>query len=127
MDGAIQIKDLLLFVIFCLVVTAGVFLIIMLYNFTQFIKKANKILEANSENLHNTLVLLPEATKNVNDVAISIKHNMEKVEETIGGVESAVAETVATVSEGAENLLNYVKIISDIVNIVLGVFTSKKN
>lgn len=126
MDLQIPLRDILLFVIFCLVVVAGIFLIIMIYNFTQFIKRANKILDVNSENIHKTLVMLPEATHNVNDVAISLKNNIEKVEKAVGNVEDAVVETVAAVSEGTENVLNYVKIFSEIINVILGAFTSKR-
>ena len=126
MDAQIPIKDLLLFIIFLLVITAGIFLIFLIYNLTQLIKRASKILEADSENIHKTLVLLPEATQNVNDVAVSIKSNMEKVEKAVGSVEDAVVETVAAVSEGTENVMNFVKIISEIIGIVVGTFTSKR-
>lgn len=126
MDGQIAIKDLLFFTIFCLVIVAGIFLVILIYKLTQFIKRATYMLETNSENIQKTLELLPQTTQNVNDIAIAVKTNIEKVENAVGGVEEAVAETVAAVSESTENVMNFIKIITEIISIVLGSFSSKK-
>ena len=124
MDTTITIKDLAFFIIFCLVTTVGVFFIIMLYNLTNLIKRANKVIIDNSDNIDKTLELLPEAARNVNDVAVSVKGGMNKVGETIEGFEDAIGETAAAVSEGTENILNFVKIFSNIVQVIINAFNS---
>ena len=124
MDTFIPLKDMLMFFIFCLIMCVGVFLIILFYNLIKLVKRANKILEDNAESLNQTLVVMPEVTKNVNDVALSVKGNMDMVGNTIGGFGEAISETATTLGERSENVLNFIKIVSNVVNTILSFFSS---
>ncbi len=124
MDIPITIKDLLMFLIFCLLITAGVFFIAMIYNLTQLIKRVSGVIEGHGENINKTLGMLPEVTKNVNEVALSLKGNMETVGETINGFQEAVSETAAAVNSSTENILDFVKVIANVFEIVMKAFSS---
>lgn len=128
MDGNITINIYAFgFVILCCIITAVcVFLIIALYNAIKVIKRLDKVIETNNENINKTLTIIPETAKNVNDVTVVVKENLNKAGNVIGSLEDAVAETVASVSSGTENILSIVKIASSVISAITSVFNSGK-
>ncbi|MCX7921718.1 MAG: DUF948 domain-containing protein [Clostridia bacterium] len=115
MSFTVQISDIAYFIIFCLIVVVGVFLAIALYNLNKVIKQARKVIETNAENINKTMTVLPEIMNNVNDTTACVKENVDKA--------SNIVETVEeTVSEG---IIDTIKIIGAVVQVIVGKFTSK--
>lgn len=119
------LKGTALFILFGLFVVLLVYLIITLNNFNNLVKRVSKVVKNNNENLSKTLVVLPEVLKNANDVTVTLKQNVDKAGVAISTIEAAVSETVSTVSEGTENVLQIVDVAVNVVKIILGRFSRK--
>ncbi|HEX9062067.1 MAG TPA: hypothetical protein VF941_17970 [Clostridia bacterium] len=118
MHNAVDYQDLLMFLVFCVVITAGVFLIIMVYHLTAFFKKLNRVFDQNSDNINKTLTILPELVKNSNEVAVGLKVG-------ITGIEDVVGETASVLGDGVDSILDFTKIVGSVVSVILNVFKGK--
>lgn len=110
------------FLVFCLAMTIGVFLIILIYNLVLLVKKANRIVDANDDNIHKTLTVLPETVNNINNVTLALKDSIDKAGNAIGALGGTVAETAATVNESTGNILEFVKVVNNIIRVILSLF-----
>lgn len=110
------------FLVFCIVMVIGVFLIILLYNLVLLVKKANKIVDDNEENVHKTLAVLPETVNNINNVTLAVKDNFDKAGNAISSLGGTVAETAATVNESTGNILEFIKVVNNIIRVILSLF-----
>jgi predicted PurR-regulated permease PerM len=108
----ISLPDLGLFILFVLACGVAVFLIMTLYNINRVVKKVNSIMEAGSEDLNKTIALLPETVGNVNEVAVSVKSNVDKI-----------AETAAAVTDKTQDALEIVRIAGTVVKTILNAFS----
>lgn len=119
----VDLFDIARFFIFCLVMTIGVFFIILLYNVNQFVKKANRVVEENSQNVYKTLYMLTDTMNNVNDITLSVKESIDKAGNAVESIGGTISETAATFNEGTGNLVEFVKIVSGVIRVVLGMFS----
>jgi uncharacterized protein YoxC len=119
----ISLPDLGLFILFVLACGVAVFLIMTLYNINRVVKKVNSIMEAGSEDLNKTIALLPETVGNVNEVAVSVKSNVDKIGSVVESVEGAVAETAAAVTDKTQDALEIVRIAGTVVKTILNAFS----
>lgn len=110
------------FVIFCLLVAAAVYFIITLSSLNTLLKHANSLLKSNEDNIGKSLAKLPETIGNVNDLAVSMKGNSDKVGATIDGLGDAMTETAAVVSEGTEDIISIVNIIGNVAKVIISLF-----
>ncbi len=111
------------FIIFCIAVTVGVFLIILLINCLKVVKKVNNIIENNSESITNTISALPETLKSVDELAVSTKGTIDKANSIVSSVEENVTDSF---SFNAENILNIINVASSVIKSIINAFTSSK-
>lgn len=106
----ISMGHLALFVIFCLAAVVSIFLAIALYNFISLLKKLNRVID-----------VLPNTVKNLNEAAVSFKYTMDKAGSVIGAIDEASIGTVVSVSDTTENILEFVKIVGNVITYITGV------
>ncbi|QNU68259.1 hypothetical protein EHE19_007560 [Ruminiclostridium herbifermentans] len=111
------------FVIFCLAVIVGVFLIILLINCLKVVKKVSNLIDNNANSVTNTISALPETLKSVDELAVSAKGTIDKANSIVSTVEENVTDSF---SINAENILNIINIASSVIKSILNAFTSSK-
>jgi ABC-type transporter Mla subunit MlaD len=121
----ISVQDLGAFILFCLAVAVGVFLIVALNNFNRTIKRFNQFMDSSKGQVKEVLNGLPAAVKSVDEAAANIRDNVEKMGNVVDTVENTVTETAIAVNDKTEGLLDTVDTITSIVKIVLNAFSSK--
>ncbi|MHB8063762.1 MAG: hypothetical protein ACYDG2_14205 [Ruminiclostridium sp.] len=126
MSVTIDLSVIAWFLIFCIAVVIGVFLIILLRNCLKVLDKVNKIIESNSENIDKTLIALPSTVKSIDELAVSAKGTLDKATSVVTTVEDSVAETIDSFSFNAENVLTIINIASSVVKSVINAFSSSK-
>ena len=100
------------FILFVLGSTALVFLIIFLSKLTNLIKRIDKVLEANENNINAVFDTLPQASDNI----AQMSENLKDVSDVVTG---ATASMITT-KESVEDYLNFGK---DIFGIIKKVFS----
>jgi methyl-accepting chemotaxis protein len=113
------------FIIFCIAVVVGIFIIILLKNCLKVVDKVNKILDVNSESIEKTITALPSAIESVDGLAVSAKQTMDKATSVVSTVEDSVTETIDSFSFNAENVLSIINIASSVVKSILSAFSKK--
>ncbi len=126
MRVTVDLSVLAWFIIFCIAVVIGVFLVILLVNCLKVVNKVKKVLDDNSENIGKTLTVLPATVKSVDDLAISAKGTLDKANSVVATVEDTVTETIDSFSLNAENILSIINIASSVIKSIISAFTSKK-
>ncbi len=126
MSVTLDLSVLAWFIIFCIAVVIGVFLIIFLRNCLKVVDKVNKILDSNSESIEKTLEVLPSTVKSIDELAISAKGTLDMATSVVSTVEDTVAETIDSFSFNAENVLSIINVASSVVKSIISAFSSKK-
>lgn len=126
MPVTIDLRVLAWFVIFCIAVVVGIFLIILLRNCLKVVDKVNKILDNNSESIGKTLEVLPATIKSVDGLAGSAKGTLDKTNSIIATVEDTITETVDSFTFNAENVLNVINVASTVIRSIISAFSAKK-
>ncbi len=127
MSVTIDLSVIAWFLIFCIAVVIGIFLIILIRNCLKVVDKVNKIIESNSESIEKTLTALPSAVKSVDELAVSAKGTMDKATAVVETVEGTVTDTIDSFSFNAENVLSIINIASSVVKSIISAFSSSKN
>jgi len=126
MSVTIDLSVIAWFVIFCLAVVIGIFLIILLRNCLKVVDEVNKIIKSNSENIEKTLTALPSTVKSVDELAVSAKGTLDKATSMVATVEDTVTDTIDSFSFNAENVLSIINIASSVVKSIISAFSSSK-
>ncbi len=126
MSVTIDLSVIAWFLIFCIAVVIGVFLIVLLKNCLKVVDKVNKIIESNSESVEKTLTALPSAVRSIDEFAVSAKGTLDKTTSAVATVEDTVAETIDSFSFNAENVLSIINIASSVVKSIISAFSSSK-
>lgn len=126
MRVTIDFSVLAWFVIFCIAVVIGVFLIILLRSCLKVMDKVNKIIDNNSESIEKTLTALPSTVKSVDELAVSAKGTLDKATSVVATVEDTVIETIDSFSFNAENVLSIINIATAVVKSIISAFSSSK-
>lgn len=126
MEVTVDLSVLAWFVIFCIAVVLGVFLIILIVNCLKVVNKVNRLLDDNSESIGKTLNGLPAAVKSVDELAVSAKGTLDKANSVVATVEDTVTETIDSFSLNAENILSIINIASSVIKSIISAFTSKR-
>ncbi len=114
------------FILFCLLAVVGIYLVIVLYRFSQVLKQVQALLEKNSANLDKSLEALPQILDNVNGTTEIILHSADKAEMAIESIGTSLSETAASVRQGTSDAVGYVQLISEIIKIIKSVLTGTK-
>jgi len=125
MRVTIDFSVLAWFVIFCIAVVIGVFIIILLRSCLKVMDKVNKIIDNNSESIEKTLTALPSTVKSVDELAVSAKGTLDKATSIVTTVEDTVTETIDSFSFNAENVLSIINIATSVVKSIISAFSKK--
>ena len=117
----INVNDLLVFLAAflgaCLIAAIGVLLIICLIRLSRTIKKVNKLIDDNAEDVGKTLKQLPDLAENLSKAGASVDQNAEKVGNSIVAISTVFtgdsdgegdSSTVMTIMSIAESVLKVV-------------------
>ncbi len=126
MSVTVDLSVLAWFIIFCIAVVIGVFLIILLRNCLKVVDKVNKILDSNSESIEKTLEVLPSTVKSIDELAVSAKGTLDMATSVVSTVEDTVADTIDSFSFNAENVLSIINVASSVVKSIISAFSSKR-
>ncbi len=113
------------FIIFCIAVTIGVLLIIVLRNCLKITDKVNKILDDNADSVGKTLEVLPVTVTSIDELAKSAKGTLDKATSVVTTVEDSVSDTIDSFSFNAENILSIINVASSLVKSIISSFSSK--
>lgn len=127
MSVTVNLSVLAWFVIFCIAVVIGVFLIIILKNCLKVVDKVNKLIDTNSDSIEMTLKALPSTVKSVDELAISAKGTLDKTTSVVSSVEDSINDTIDSFSFNAENVLSIINIASAVVKSIISAFSSSKD
>lgn len=125
MTVSVDLSVLAWFIIFCLAVVIGVFLIILLKNCLKIVEKVNAILDKKRESIEMTLEALPSTVKSVDALAVSAKGTLDKTNSIVDSVEDTISDTIDSFSFNAENILNIINVASSVVKSVINAFSKK--
>lgn len=117
----ISLGDLTLVLVLCLVAVVCIFLAITLYNFISLLKKLNRAIDSNKDSIDKTITAFPNTVKNLNEAAVSFKYTMDMAGSVVRTIDAASIGTVVTVSDTTENILEFVKIVGNVVRYITGV------
>ncbi|MDD4327011.1 MAG: hypothetical protein PHN99_01855 [Eubacteriales bacterium] len=106
----ISFEDLVLFILICLAVVVGIFLIIALKHLIGLLKKLNRIVDTNKDDIDRTVQALPKTVSSIGDVADSLKDTSDKAGQVIGTIDGAVTTTVETVNDTSDNVYEIIKV-----------------
>ncbi|NLM60053.1 MAG: DUF948 domain-containing protein [Clostridium sp.] len=114
--------DLANFIMYLLGAVLIVVVIITFININKFIKRLDKLVEQNEDNINRTAKTVPEIANNVNDVTVGVKKGVDRIGEAMDAVESSICDTIVAVTEGTEGLLDFVGIVGEIFKVILKIF-----
>ncbi len=126
MSVTVDLSVVAWFILFCIAVVIGVFLIMLLKNCLKVVDRVNNILDSNSESIGKTLEALPSTVKSIDELAVSARGTLDKATSVVSTVEDTVTETIDSFSFNAENVLSIINIASSVVKSIISAFSAKK-
>jgi methyl-accepting chemotaxis protein len=118
----ISFEDLAIFIVVTVAVVVGVFLIVALKNLISILRKVNKVMDTNKDDIDGTVKALPVTVKNIGDAADSLKNTSDKASAVIGTVDGAVTSTVDKVNGTTENIYEIINVIGIIAKFISDAF-----
>lgn len=115
----LTLANVALFILFCLILAVGVYLIIALKNVNQLVKDTNDLLVKNKANLTKTAHHLPILLETATETTVAAKESIEKVQNSINEFEEIVADTLSAAGDKVDTLGIYVNTAADIAKIVM--------
>ncbi len=106
-----NVLSILLLILGCVAI---VYLILVLKNLNEFLKNIKKLINDNSSSITTTVTKLPGVVDNVNDISDNIKD-----------VTEVVTDTTADFLVAKESVKSNIEIVTDIINIIKSVISSK--
>ena len=130
---------------------AGIFVIISLANISKLVTGVHRRINDNEKNIQDTVDNVTNSMKNINEISNSVsmnkellefqipgtiknlhslsatlKNTSEKVDHSVDMVNTSMMETASTVQENTQDILGYVRIVSEGLRIFLEMFSSNK-
>ncbi|MCK9216935.1 MAG: hypothetical protein M0P77_03310 [Firmicutes bacterium] len=121
----ISYKDLGLLILFLIISGVGVYTFITLNNLNGILKRVRELMDKNSSNIDKTLDRLPSIASNVDDATAKIKDEVENAGDAVGLISETVTDTVLSVSDGTQEVIEYIRIIAQIIKIIINTFFKK--
>ena len=143
----VSLQELAIFLALLVFIVAGIFVIIALNNFNKVLSLVNKNISDNEKKLQDTIDSAANSARNINEISSSINQNKDLLEVHIPGaienvyslsatlkntgeridysvdvVNTSLMETASTVQENTEDILSYVRIVSEGLRIFLEMF-----
>jgi len=146
----ISLQDLGIFLVMLVVFAAGIYLIITLNSINKVALFINKRINDNEKNIQDIInnatnsmknfneisnsvymhkelidVQIPGTINNIYSLSTTLKNTGEKVDYSVNMVNTSLMETASTVQENTEDILSYVRIVSEGLRIFLEMFSKK--
>ncbi|EEG76815.1 hypothetical protein [Dethiobacter alkaliphilus] len=146
----VSLQDLGIFLVLLVLFVAGIFLVITLNNINKLVSGINKRISDNEKNIQETITNVNASMKNINEISTAIymnkdllevqvpgtinnlhalsatlKNTGEKVDYSVDMVNTSLVETASTVQENTQDILGYVRIVSESLRIFLEMFSKK--
>ena len=147
----VSLQDLGILLVLLVLFIAGIFVIIKLANISKVVTGIHRRINDNEKNIQNTVDNVMNSMKNINEISNSVsmnkellefqipgtiknlhslsatlKNTSEKVDHSVDVVNTSMMETVSTVQENAQDILGYVRIVSEGLRTFLEMFSSNK-
>ena len=147
----VSLQDLGILLVLLVLFIAGIFVIIKLANISKVVTGIHRRINDNEKNIQNTVDNVMNSMKNINEISNSVsmnkellefqipgtiknlhslsttlKNTSEKVDHSVYVVNTSMMETVSTVQENAQDILGYVRIVSEGLRTFLEMFSSNK-
>lgn len=122
MDITISLRDIMFFTIFCLVSFAGVLFVVLLFNLITAVRKVNKILDTNNDNITKTFVLLPEVLENTNEMVVETKNIAGKIDIAIDVVDDAFDIALNSLRQKTSGLMDSFKSFAGTFSFIISFF-----
>lgn len=111
----ISLYDLGLFVLFAVIVVAGIFLIVFLRQAIRVVSHIQVILNNHEDNIQKSIAMLPETLANINSLASTLR---ETVDQTNNAMQTLQEDLVDNLRDGLETFIIYAKVISEIFRVI---------
>lgn len=122
LNMSIPLRDLLWAILFILAAGVGVMLIVVLSKVFSILKRVDGIVAENSENINNLLTVIPETVNSINEGVQSVKRTVDNAGDTIGFISDSVAPKAGGFLDGADGIIDIVKIIGEVVRAAMHYF-----
>lgn len=126
MQGSITLNELGIFIIFTLIAVAVGYAIVTLRNMNGFIKRANDLIQRNTDHFNRIIPHIYEISENTASISEEFKKSIGEAGEAIRTISHETTDTVLTINETAEYLANYALMIGEIVKTIASMFSSNK-
>ncbi len=146
----VSLQDVGIFLVLLVLFVAGIYLIITLNNINKVALSINKSINENEKNVQDIINNATNSMKNLNEISNSVymhkeliddqipgtinniyslsttlKNTGEKVDYSVDMVNTSLMETASAVQENTEDILSYVRILSEGLRIFLEMFSKK--
>ena len=143
----VSLQDLGIFLALLVLLIAGIYVVLVLNSFKKVLSFVNKTLTDNEKKIQGTIdnvasytknineisnsviqhknlfdVQIPETIENVYNLSATLKNTSEKIDYSVDIVNTSLVETASTVQENTEDILSYVRIVSEGLRIFLEMF-----
>jgi uncharacterized protein YoxC len=123
MNTQITLGQLIITILVIIGGTLGIYLVMLVYQLFRTIQKVNSILDANKENIDNTMKSIPGIVENVNVITGSVKQKTELIDSFFGNKgEASGASGISSL----ESTISVIASVIEIFNEIKNFFTSKK-
>ena len=148
----VSLQDLSFFLVLVVLFVAGIFAIITLAKISKLITDIHGRINDNEKNIQDTFDNVANSMKNINEISNSLsmnkellefqipgtiknihslstilKNTSEKIDHSVDMVSTSMMETADTVQENTQDILGYLRIVSEGLRILLEMFSSKKS
>lgn len=143
----VSLQDLGIFLALLVLLIAGIYVVLVLNSFKKVLSFVNKTLTDNEKKIQGAIdnvasytknineisnsviqhknlfdVQIPETIENVYNLSATLKNTSEKIDYSVDIVNTSLVETASTVQENTEDILSYVRIVSEGLRIFLEMF-----
>jgi len=122
----ISYRDLAFAILFVIAVALGIYLFIVMNHLSHLLKRLRELSDKYSSHIEKTIDRLPSIAANIDEAAKNMKQGIEKAAATVDTVGDTISETVAAVNTGTQEVVEYVKIIADIIKVLINTFGKKQ-
>lgn len=123
----ISLHDLGLIILFIVALCAGIYFIFTLRNLNLLMTQAGDFFKRHREDLDKSLKQLPDTIKSTNEMAQSVRHQVDEVGSTLSTLGVGLSETVATINDKTDTGLTIIKGAGEIFKILVETFTKSKD
>ena len=152
MTVSFSLQELGIFLVLLVLFIAGIYLIMTLNNINKVVFGLNKRMDDNEKNIQDIINNATSSMKHINDISSSLymnkdlldvqipgtinniygisttlKHTSEKVDSSVDMVNTSLVETASTVQANTEDILGYVRIVSEGLRMILEIFSKNSD